>query len=94
MPWPAFVVRGQPSSRRRDDPAPGLSPRRGLATLDPGRGLVLAILTIRRRYGPWALARALAEYAVVVLLAVLVATTGRPPSTRPAARPPAGRRRR
>jgi hypothetical protein len=37
---------------------------------------VVALLTIHRRYGPRWLARALAEYAVVGLLATLLATPG------------------
>jgi hypothetical protein len=50
-------------------------------------------LTIRRRYGPWALTRALAEYTVLVLLVALLATSGAvPPAERALAdstRPPA-----
>jgi hypothetical protein len=57
-----------------DDPAPGLS-RRGLLTITLG-AVVVILLTIHRRYGAWSLARALVEYAVVFLLAVLLATTG------------------
>jgi hypothetical protein len=75
----------------RDDPAPGLSSR-GLATLTLAT-IALATLTIRRQAGPWALARALAEYAVIVLLVGLLTTpTGavlpaeRAPAT--SARPP------
>jgi hypothetical protein len=59
-----------------DDPAPGLSGR-GLLTVALAAAVV-ALLTLHRRYGPRPLARALAEYAVVFLLAVLVATTGVP----------------
>jgi hypothetical protein len=59
---------------RYDDPAPGLS-QRGLCTIALA-ALVVILLTIRRTAGPGPLARALAEYAVVFLLAVLVATTG------------------
>jgi hypothetical protein len=36
---------------------------------------VVILLTLHRRYGAWSLARALVEYAVVFLLAVLIATT-------------------
>jgi hypothetical protein len=57
-----------------DDPAPGLSTR-GLLTVALA-ALVVVLLTIHRRYGPRPLARAMTEYAVVFLLAVLVATTG------------------
>ena len=75
----------------RDDPAPGLS-MRGLATLTLAAA-ALTILTIRRRFGPWALARALAEYAVLVLLVALLATSSTvPPTERALAespRPPA-----
>jgi gamma-glutamyltranspeptidase len=59
---------------RHDDPAPGLSTR-GLLTVALAAAVV-ALLTLHRRYGPRPLARALAEYAVVFLLAVLLATTG------------------
>jgi hypothetical protein len=61
---------------RHDDPAPGLS-WRGLLTVALAAAVV-GLLTLHRRYGPRPLARALAEYAVVFLLAVLVATTGVP----------------
>jgi hypothetical protein len=68
---------------RHDDPAPGLSGR-GLLTVTLAAAVV-GLLTLHRRYGPRPLARALAEYTVVFLLAVLVATTGvpldRPPGT-------------
>jgi hypothetical protein len=37
---------------------------------------VVALLTIHRRYGPGPLARAVAEYTVVALLATLLATPG------------------
>ena len=57
-----------------DDPTPGLS-LRGLCTIALAAAVVI-LLTIRRTAGPGPLARALFEYAVVFLLAVLVATTG------------------
>ena len=57
-----------------DDPTPGLS-LRGLATIAL-TALVVVLLTIRRSGGSGPLTRALFEYAVVFLLAVLVATTG------------------
>jgi hypothetical protein len=57
-----------------DDPTPGLSVR-GLLTAALAAAVVV-LLTLHRRNGPWTLARAMAEYAVVFLLAVLVATTG------------------
>jgi hypothetical protein len=74
----------------RDDPAPGLS-LRGLATLTLAAA-ALTSLTIRRRLGPWALARALAEYAVLVLLvSLLTIPTGAPsaePTPASSTRPP------
>jgi hypothetical protein len=57
-----------------DDPTPGLSVR-GLLTVALA-ALVVALLTIHRRNGPRPLTRAMTEYAVVFVLAVLVATTG------------------
>jgi hypothetical protein len=57
-----------------DDPTPGLSVR-GLLTVALA-ALVVALLTIHRRNGPRPLARAMTEYAVVFLLATLVATIG------------------
>jgi len=59
-----------------DDPQPGLSVR-GMLTIALAAAVVV-LLTIRRTTGPGPLARALFEYAVVFLLAVLVATTGIP----------------
>jgi hypothetical protein len=57
-----------------DDPTPGLS-LRGLCTITLAAA-VMVLLTLRRTAGPGPLTRALFEYAVVFLLAVLVATTG------------------
>jgi hypothetical protein len=57
-----------------DDATPGLSTR-GLVTIALAAAVVI-LLTIRRAAGPGPLTRAMAEYAVVFLLAVLVATTG------------------
>jgi hypothetical protein len=65
-----------------DDPTPGLSGR-SLLTIALAAAVVV-LLTIHRRYGPRPLARAMAEYAVVFLLAVLVATTGIPVDQSPA----------
>jgi hypothetical protein len=59
---------------RHDDPAPGLS-LRGLVTIALA-AVVVVLLTIRRAAGPGPLTRALVEYAIVFLLAVLVATIG------------------
>jgi hypothetical protein len=66
-----------------DDPAPGLSAR-GLLTIALAAAVVV-LLTIRRSAGPGPLTRAVFEYAVVFLLAVLVATTGIPLDQRPTA---------
>jgi hypothetical protein len=57
-----------------DHPAPGLSTR-GLVTIALA-AVVVVLLTIRRTAGPRSLARALAEYAIVAVLAMLLATTG------------------
>jgi hypothetical protein len=57
-----------------DDPAPGLSGR-GLLTITLAAAVVV-LLTLHRTTGPRPLARALGEYTVVFVLAVLVATTG------------------
>jgi hypothetical protein len=78
--WPTLAVSGFLAVTGfvlgHDDPTPGLSGR-GLLTVALAAAVV-ALLTLHRRYGPRPLARALAEYAVVFLLAVLVATTGIP----------------
>jgi hypothetical protein len=75
----------------RDHPAPGLS-MRGLVILTLAAAALTA-LTVRRRLGPWALARAVAEYAVLVLLVGLLATSTAASLTEPAparsTRPPA-----
>jgi hypothetical protein len=60
----AFVV-------DHDSASPGLSPR-GLLTVALAAAVV-ALLTLHRRYGPRRLARAVAEYATVALLAALLA---------------------
>jgi hypothetical protein len=78
--WPTLAVSGFLAATgfvlHHDDPAPGLS-HRGLLTVALAASVV-ALLTLHRRYGPRPLARALFEYAVVFLLAVLLATTGVP----------------
>jgi hypothetical protein len=60
------------------DPGPST---RGLLTIALAAAVV-ALLTIHRRYGPRPLARAVAEYTVVALLATLFATPvgGQPPA--------------
>jgi hypothetical protein len=84
--WPTLAVGGFLAVTgfvlRHDDPAPGLSGR-GLLTVALAAAVV-ALLILHRRYGPRPLARALGEYAVVFLLAVLVATTGVPLDQPPA----------
>jgi hypothetical protein len=76
--WPTVAVTGFLTVTGfvvgHDDPAPGLS-QRSLLTIALA-AVVVVLLTIRRAAGPGPLARALFEYAVVFLLAVLVATTG------------------
>jgi hypothetical protein len=57
-----------------DDPASGLS-HRSLLTIALAAAVVV-LLTIHRRYGPGSLARALAEYAAVALLATLMTAPG------------------
>ena len=78
--WPTLAVSGFLAVTgfvlSHDDPAPGLSGR-SLLTVALAAAVV-ALLTLHRRYGPRLLARALFEYTVVFLLAVLVATTGVP----------------
>jgi hypothetical protein len=78
--WPTLAVSGFLAVTvfvlGHDDPGPGLSGR-GLLTVALAAAVV-GLLTLHRRWGPRPLARALVEYAVVFLLAVLVATTGVP----------------
>jgi len=65
-----------------DHPAPGLSTR-GLVTISLA-ALVVVLLTLHRAAGPGPLTRAVAEYAVVAVLAGLLVTdvggVGQPPS--------------
>jgi hypothetical protein len=76
--WPTLALTGFLTVTgfvlRHDDPTPGLS-RRGLLTITLA-AVVIILLTIRYTAGPGPLARALVEYAVVFLLALLIATTG------------------
>jgi hypothetical protein len=76
--WPTVTVAGflavVVQVLDHDDPAPGLSGP-GLVTIALAAAVV-ALLTIHRRYGPRWLARAVAEYMVVALLATLLATPG------------------
>jgi hypothetical protein len=55
-----------------DHPAPGVSTR-GLVTIALA-ALVVVMLTLHRAAGPWPLTRAMAEYAVVAVLAGLLVT--------------------
>jgi len=76
--WPILTVAGflavVVQVLGHDDPTPGLS---GPALLTIAlAAAVVALLTIHRRYGPRPLARALAEYTVVALLATLLAAPG------------------
>jgi hypothetical protein len=76
--WPTVTVAGflavVVQVLDHDDPAPGLSGP-ALVTIALAAAVV-ALLTIHRRYGPGPLARALAEYTVVALLATLLAAPG------------------
>jgi len=78
--WPTLAVAGFVTVTgfvvAHDDPTPGLSVR-GLLTVALAAAVII-LLTIRRTAGPGPLTRALLEYTVVFLLAVLVATTGIP----------------
>jgi hypothetical protein len=87
--WPTLAVSGFVAvvayTFAHDDPTPGLS-HRGLLTVALAAAVVV-LLTLHRRYGPRPLARALAEYTVVALLAGLLAATGAPVDQRPANHP-------
>jgi hypothetical protein len=76
--WPTVTVAGFLAVvvhvLDHDDPAPGLSGP-ALVTIALAAAVV-ALLTIHRRYGPGSLARAVAEYTVVALLATLLAAPG------------------
>jgi hypothetical protein len=76
--WPILTVAGflavVVQVLDHDDPAPGLSGP-GLVSIALAAAVV-ALLTIHRRYGPAPLARAVAEYTVVALLATLLAAPG------------------
>jgi hypothetical protein len=76
--WPTLAVTGFLGVAGfvfgHDDPTPGMS-QRGLVTITLAAAVVV-LLTIHRAAGPGPLARAMAEYTVVALLAILLATTG------------------
>jgi hypothetical protein len=85
--WPTLAVAGFLALTgfivRHDDPTPGLS-HRGLLTITLAAAVVI-LLTIRRTAGPGPLTRALVEYTIVFVLAVLIATTGIPTDQPPTA---------
>src|SRR5829696_840943 len=74
--WPTLAVGGFVTVTgfvvAHDNPAPGLSVR-GVLTVALAAAVVV-LLTIRRTAGPGPLTRALFEYAVALVLAVLVPT--------------------
>ena len=77
--WPILALAGFGTvaglAFSHDHPAPGLSTR-GLVTIALA-ALVVVMLTLHRAAGPWPLTRAMAEYAVVAVLAgLLVADLG------------------
>jgi len=91
--WPTLTISGFLAVLAQvldhDPSAPGLS-YRGLLTVTLA-ATVVALLTIHRRSGPRWLARALAEYATVALLAALLAAPRAPSTSRRPTRPPAAR---
>src|SRR4029453_9089059 len=84
--WPILALAGFRTVAgpllRHDDSAPGLSAR-GLVAIALA-ALVVVLLTLPRAAGPGPLARAVAEYAIVAVLAGLLVTDvggpGQPPS--------------
>jgi hypothetical protein len=74
--WPILALAGFGTVAglvfSHDHPAPGLSTR-GLVTITLA-ALVVVLLTLHRAAGPWPLTRALAEYAVIAILASLLVT--------------------
>jgi hypothetical protein len=74
--WPILALAGFGTVASlvfsHDHPAPGLSTR-GLVTITLA-ALVVVLLTLHRAAGPWPLTRALAEYAVIAVLASLLVT--------------------
>jgi hypothetical protein len=87
--WPTLAVSGFLAvvaySFAHDHPAPGLS-HRSLFTIAVAAAVVV-LLTIHRRYGLRSLARALAEYAVVAVLAGLLVVAGAGADQQPADHP-------
>jgi hypothetical protein len=86
--WPILAVAGflavVVQVLDNDDSAPGLS-RPGLLTIALA-AVVVVLLTVHRSAGPGALARAVAEYAVVAVLAALLAAGGGAVDRQPASR--------
>jgi hypothetical protein len=84
--WPTLTISGflavVVQVLDHDRSAPGLS-YRGLLTVAVA-ATVVALLTIHRRYGPRWLARAVAEYATVALLAALLVAPAGTVEHRPA----------
>jgi hypothetical protein len=74
--WPILALAGFGAVAglvfSHDHPAPGLSTR-GLVTITLA-ALVVVLLTLHRAAGPWPLTRAVAEYAVIAVLASLLVT--------------------
>jgi hypothetical protein len=93
--WPTLTVTGFLAVLAyvvdHDPSAPGLSSR-GLLTVALAATVVF-LLTIHRRFGPRWLARAVAEYATVALLAVLLAAPAGTVDHRPADHPDSGQAR-
>jgi hypothetical protein len=93
--WPTLTVSGFLAVLAHvvdhDPSAPGLS-YRGLLTVALAAAVV-ALLTLHRRNGPSWLARALAEYATVALLAALLATPAGTVDQHPADQAPSGQTR-
>src|SRR5215218_10131568 len=82
--WPATVLAAFAAVAAYvagTSPGPGISTR-GLVTLALA-AIVLAVLTVRRRWGPAAVARTLVEYATVATLAGLLVLAAIPPAERP-----------
>jgi hypothetical protein len=80
--WPILALAGFSAVTGlvlgHDDPVPGLSTR-GLVTIALA-ALVVVLLTLHRAAGPGPLTRAVAEYAVVAVLAGLLVGVNQPPS--------------
>jgi hypothetical protein len=90
--WPTLVVSGflavVVQVLDHDPPAPGLSSR-GLLTVALA-AVVVVLLTIHRHNGSGRLARAVAEYMVVAVLAGLLAAAGTGIDQQPADQPASG----